>query len=108
MIIQERAVLNAAISRKGLRQVSEDAARDLTVCAAAIKTLNNLIDAGGPYSDERHEKWTELEWHLARAQIAIDRLRVIYCDDPIDYKRAALLRGEAAEMGLFGRRDDEG
>lgn len=108
MILQEREILNGVINRKGQKQISEDAARDLTVCAADIRTLNNLIGAGGPYSDERHEKWTELEWSLARAQIAIDRLRVIYCDDPIDYKRAALLRAEAAEMGLFGRRDDEG
>ena len=108
MIIQERDVLNGAISRKGQKLVSEEAARDLTACAAAVRTLNKLIEAAAPFSDDLHEKWTKLEWSLARAQIAIDRLRVIYCDDPIDNKRAALLRVEAEKMGLFGRRGDEG
>lgn len=108
MILQEREILNGVINRKGQKQISEDAARDLTVCAAAIRTLIKLLESSEPFGDERHEKWTEVEWSIARAQIALDRLRVIYCDDPIDYKRAALLRAEAAEIGLFGRRDDEG
>ena len=108
MILQERDLLDGIVRRKGKRQTGEEAVCDLTACADAIRTLNSLIDAGGPFDEERHDQWTKVEWSIARAQIALDRLRVIYCDDPIEFKRAALLRAEAAEMGLFGRRDDEG
>lgn len=107
MILQEREIFTGVIYRKGQKLVSEDAARDLTDCAAAIRTLIKLLESPAPFDDERHEKWTVVEWSIARAQIALDRLRVLYCDDQIEYKRAALLRAEAVAMGIFGRRDDE-
>ncbi len=108
MILQEREILNAAISRKGEKLISEEAVDVLTACADSFRDVLRMIGDKDQPDDEFHEAWQQAEWALASAQIAVDWLRAIYCDDPIDYKRAALLRDEAAEMGLFGRRDDEG